>query len=113
MRTRCVAAVEPGGQLAVLRLVAIDVRVEQEQRVAADRRRCQTRAADRAGARLDRDRSAGRRLAERRLDRQRAAVDVEVVLVLPAVAIEPLPEVALVVEEADADQRNAEVATRS
>ena len=38
-----------------------------------------------------------------------AVIDVDVVLVLPAVAIEPLPEVALVVVQADADERNAEV----
>ena len=36
-------------------------------------------------------------------------IDVDVVLVLPAVAVEPLPEIALVVVEADADERNAEV----
>ena len=42
-----------------------------------------------------------------------AVIDVEVVLVLPAVAIEALPEVALVVVEADADERDAEVGGRS
>ena len=44
-----------------------------------------------------------------RPDRQQAAVDVEVVLVLPAVEIEALLEVALVVVEADADERDAEI----
>ena len=68
---------------------------------------CQTRG-NRSSARLDRD---GHRdtLAERRSHRQRAMIDVDVVLVLPAVAIEALAEVALVVVEADADERNAEV----
>ena len=47
--------------------------------------------------------------ASPRCDRQHRAVDVEVLLLLPAVAIEPLPEVALVVVEADADERDAEV----
>ena len=51
----------------------------------------------------------GTPLAERRPHRQRAVIDVDVVLVLPAVAIEPLPEVALVVVQADADERNAEI----
>ena len=36
-------------------------------------------------------------------------IDVDVVLVLPAVEIEPLPEVALIVVQADADERNAEI----
>ena len=36
-------------------------------------------------------------------------IDVDVFLVLPAVAIEALPEVALVVVEADADERDAEI----
>ena len=49
-----VAAVEPRRQLAILRLVAVDVRVEQQQRVAADRQLPDARD-DRAGARLDRD----------------------------------------------------------
>ena len=53
---------------------------------------------------------SGAPLARRgRLDRQHPAVDVEVVLVLPAVDVEPLPEVALVVIQPDANQRNAEI----
>ena len=36
-------------------------------------------------------------------------VDVDVVLVLPAARVEPLPEVALVVIQPDADERNAEI----
>ena len=50
-----VAAVEPRGQLAILGLVALDVRVEQQQRVAPDRQLPDARG-DRAGAGLDRDR---------------------------------------------------------
>ena len=61
------------------------------------------------GARVDGDgdrRAVGRAPAESAATR---LVDVDVVLVLPAVAVEPLPEVALVVVEPDADERNAEV----
>ena len=39
-------------------------------------------------------------------------LEIQVVLVLPAVAIEPLPEVALVVVQPDADQRHAEIGRR-
>ena len=107
MRIAVVAAVQPRRQLAILGLVAFDVGIEEEQRVAADRELPDARG-NRSGARLDRD---GHRdaLAERRPHRQRAMIDVDVVLVLPAVAIEALPEVALVVVQADADERNAEV----
>ncbi len=102
-----VAAVEPRRQLAIFGLVALDVRVEQQQRVAADRQLPDARG-NRAGARLDRHRDR-HAVAQRRPHRQRSVIDVDVVLVLPAVAIEPLPEVALVVVEADADERDAEV----
>ena len=49
-----VAAVQPRRQLAILGLVAFDVRVEQQQRVAADRQLPDARG-NRSGARLDRD----------------------------------------------------------
>ena len=48
-----VAAVQARRQLAILRLVALDVRVEQQQRVAADRH-LPDAGGDRAGPRLDR-----------------------------------------------------------
>ena len=102
-----VAAVEPRRQLAIFGLVAVDVRIEQQQRVAADRQLPDARG-NRAGAGLDRDRD-GDAVAQRRPHRQRSVIDVDVVLLLPAVAIEPLPEVALVVVEADADERDAEI----
>ena len=44
------------------------------------------------------------------LDRQELEVGVEVELLLPAVGVERLAEIALGVEQADADQRNAQVA---
>ena len=48
-----VAAVEPRRQLAIFGLVAVDVRIEQQERVAADRQ-LPDAGGDRAGARLDR-----------------------------------------------------------
>ena len=102
-----IAAVQPGGQLAVLGTVAVDVGVEQQQRVASDGDPPHARD-DPAGPRLDLDRHR-HAVVRRRLDRQQPVIDVDVFLALPAVAIEPLPEVALVVVEADADERDAEV----
>ena len=48
----------------------------------------------------------------RGLERQQRAVDVAVVLLLAAVQIESLREISLVVVEADADERNAEIRRR-
>ena len=39
-------------------------------------------------------------------------LEIQVVLVLPAGLIEPLPEITLVVEQPDADQRHAEIGRR-
>ena len=56
-----VAAVEPGGQLAVLGTVALDVRVEQQQRRAAHGRLPDTRADRPRARRRSRPSPAGRR----------------------------------------------------
>ena len=106
-----VAAVEPRRQLAVLGRVAFDIRVEQEQRAAPHRHGPYARR-DRAGAGLDADGDGAAVLRRRRTDRQRRGVDVEVLLLLAHLVVEALPEVALVVVEADADQRDAEVGGR-
>ena len=102
-----VAAVEARGQLAVLRLVAFDVRIEQQQRAAADRQLPDARH-DGPGPCLD-GHDHGHAVYERRPDRQLTVIERQVVFVLPAVDVEPLPEVALVVVEPDADERDAEV----
>ena len=69
---------------------------------------CQTRAAI-VPVRVSTDDRDGHAVAQGRTHRQRSVIDVDVVLLLPAVAIEPLPEVALVVVETDADERDAEI----
>ena len=71
-----------------------------------------TRAEIGAGAGLDADGDGAAVLRRRRPDRQRRGVDVEVLLLLAHLVVEALPEVALVVVEADADQRDAEVGGR-
>src|SRR4029079_16878913 len=102
-----IAAIQPRGELAILGTVTVDVRVEQQQRVASDRDLPDTRH-DWAFARFDLD-DQRFTIAKRRLNREQLAVDVEIVLVLPPLVIEPLAEISLVVIEADPDQRNAEV----
>src|SRR5262249_18560201 len=100
-------AVEPGRQLAIFGLVALDVRVQQEQRRASHRYLPHT-GKQRPCSRVDRDddRNAAR---QRGTNRQLAVIERDVVLVLPARDVEPLTEVALVVIQADGDERQAEV----
>ena len=102
-----IAAVQPRRQLAVLGAVAVHVGVEQQERVAADRDPPDA-GDDPSGPRLDLD-GDRHAVARGRLHRQLPMIDVDVLLALPAVAVEPLPEVALVVVQADADERDAEV----
>jgi hypothetical protein len=104
-----VAAVEPARQFAVLRGVALDVGVEQVQADAADRH-LPDLGEERPAAGVD---LHGDRLAvepDRRLDRQRLDPRLQIFLVLVAVDVELLAEVALVIEQADGDQRHAEAA---
>src|SRR6185436_15238235 len=103
-----VAAVQARRQLTILGLVAVDVGVEQEERVAADRQRPDTRR-DCAGPRLNGHvkRRAVRQV--RNLDWEHTAVEIDVLLVLPQLAIEPLLEISLVVVQPDSDERDAEV----
>ena len=105
-----VAAVQPVGDVAVVVGVALDVGVEQQQRHPAD-------AGDPdpgqqvgpAGQRDRDDRALAVVLAQQR-DRQPVGVEDRVGLLLPALAGERLLEVAVPVEQADADDRDAEVA---
>ena len=103
-----VAAVEPRRQLAIFGLIAVDVRVEQQQRAAPDgqlsrRARRSCRCASRSS--IDDRHAVGRPPARsaaggcRRRCSPRAA----------SRRVEPLAEVALVVVQADADERNAEI----
>ena len=104
-----VAAVQPGRQLPIPGRVLVEVGVEQVEADVADPDPPDGRQ-DRAIAerhRGDTRLAVGR---DRRLDRGVGPVDPFVVLLLPAVVVHALVEVALRVHEADADQRHAEVA---
>ncbi len=102
-----VAAVQPGGQLPILGAVAFDIRVEKQQHVPPDVDAPDARD-DATGSRFDRD---GHRntVPHGGLNRQQTAVDVDVVLLLPAVGIEPLTKISLVVIETDTHERDAEI----
>ncbi len=100
-----VAAVEAVGDAAQLGRVLVDVGVEEVQRDPTDLRLPD--AGDERGAgEVDLDALVARE------QRHGVRVEVGVALLLPAVGRERLAEVAVAVEEADADERHAEVAGR-
>jgi hypothetical protein len=104
-----VAAVEPVGDAAQVRVVLLDVGVEQQQRHAPDRR-APDPGVQHAPARhvhLDQHRGAG--LVGEQVQRQSLGIEHRVGLELPPVQRERLAEVAGAVEQADGDQRDAEV----
>ena len=106
------AAVQPVGHLAEVVGVLLDVGVEQQQRHPADIG--DPDPGDHLGATGQRDpdqRTGAVGLVEQR-DRQLVGVQDGVGLLLPALTRERLLEVALLVEQADADDRDAEVGGR-
>ena len=105
-------AVEPVGDLALGRGVALGVGVEQEQGHAADLRLPDLGVQGAAARQADLD---GQRAAvgvAQEADRQVVGIQDRVVLLLPALGVEGLLEVAGAIEQADAQDRHAEVAGR-
>ena len=101
-----VAAVQARSQLAVFRARFLP----RSNRAEADRSGRLSRARPlrdgaAAGFDLHRDRLAVR--ADRGFHRQLVDVGLEVLFLLPAVAIQPLAEISLAVKQADSDQRNS------
>ena len=104
-----VAAVETARELAVLGRVALDIAIEQVEGHAAHRH-LPDLGENRARPRVD---LHDERLALRvdgRLDRQHLDPRLQVVLVLIAVDVELLLEVALVVEQSHGDERDTQTA---
>ncbi len=104
------AAVEAVGHLARGLVVAGHVRVEQEQRHAADGRDPHVRVERATPGQGERDARRRAVVVAQEGERQAVRVEERVRLDLPAVACEGLLEVAGAVEEPDADDRHAEVA---
>jgi hypothetical protein len=104
-----VAAVENVGDSPIFRRVLLDVGVEQQHRHAAD-----GRAPDAQRDVATRERAGHAELAaravERDRERRRARLDRGVLGELLAVAVDPLVEVPLPVEQSDRDERQLQVA---
>ena len=106
------AAVEALGDRAHRVVVAGDVGVEQEQRHAADLGAPHVRAQLSAPGHRDADDARGAVRLAQQVQRQPLRVGDGIGLLLPAVGVEALLEVAGLVEETDADDRHAEVGRR-
>ncbi len=102
-------AVQTVGDLALGRLVLLDVRVEHQQRHAADLRYPDLGVQLAAAGQGDRDGRGSVTVAEQ-ADRQPVRVHQRVPLLLPAFAVQRLAEVAVPVQQADTDQRDTQVA---
>src|SRR5205085_7434926 len=92
-------------------LIAFDVRVEQVQVHAPDFDAPSLRA-DSAPAHLHLDEYRRARLVAYQLDWQARCVHLAVVLLLPTVAAQALAEVAMMIEQPDGDERQAQIARR-
>src|ERR1035438_7263795 len=103
-----VAAIESGGGIEVFRGVAGNVGVEQEQVDPADFDPPDL-GANRTAAGFDLHHHGLPVYSNRRLHRQLIHIGLEILLALPSSLVETLQEVALPVEQADADERNIQV----
>ncbi len=107
-----VAAVEPVGGAAQEVVVGLDVGVQQQQRHPADLGAPDPRRQQPAAGHPDADGQLLAVGAEHPVDRQALRIVRRVVLLLPAVRGQRLPEVAEPVEQADPDDRHAEIGRR-
>ncbi len=102
-------AVEPVGHVPLAGAVLLHVGVEQQQRHAADLGDPHMGVQGAAAGQGEGDPHGRGVGAAQQGDRQLVGVEQRVVLLLPAVAGQGLAEVAVPVEQADADERDAEV----
>ena len=94
-----IAAIEAGGQVSILGRITCDVRIEKNDVTPADLQSPDSRA-DGTGSCLDLHQNVR---SNRQFQRQFGDVGLEVFLLLPAVAIQALAKITLVVEQADTD----------
>ncbi len=104
------AAVEPVGDLALAGGVLLHVGVEQQQRYAADPRLPDVGAQAPPAGQPQLHAGRGAAGPAQQLQRHLVGVQDGVVLLLPAVPRQALPEVAVSVQQPHSDQRDAEVA---
>src|SRR5262249_41223686 len=97
-----VAAIETGREIPVLRRVSDNIGVEKKQIAPSDFQPPDSRP-DRTASRFRLHHYRPAVCSDRQLHRQLIHIGLEILFLLPAVAIEPLPEVTLAIKQADAD----------
>ena len=103
-----IAAIQPRSELAILRRVSFDVRIEQEQ-IAASHLHAPHFRADRAAARLNLHGDRFALGADGRFHGHVADIGLKVFFLLPAILVQALPEIALAVKQSDPNQGNAQI----
>ena len=104
-----VAAVQPGRQLPIGRRVALDIGIHQEDG-DAPHLEAPHLGIDGAAGQIDADRELAPVAVERGFRRHLAEVELLVDRLLPAVGVDLLPEIALRIEEAHADEGQPQIA---
>src|SRR6185436_6991334 len=97
-----ITAVKTRRQIAIFRRIARNVRIEKKE-VAASDLQTPDSGAKRAASRFDLNVDGLAAGANGELHRQLVDVGLEVFLLLPPIAIQPLTKIALSVEQADSD----------
>ena len=103
-----IASVETRSKLAILGGISFHVRV-QEQQVAATHPHSPHSRFNGAAARLNFDGNRFTLGADCGLHGQLGNVGLQVILLLPIISIEPLPEVTLAIEQPDPDEWNTQI----
>ena len=106
------AAVEPVGDLALLGQVVLDVGVEQQQRDAADLGPPHVGVQGASARHADTDGQGSSLAVDHEGERQAVRVERGVALLLPALGVQGLLEVAGPVEQPDPEDRHAQVGRR-
>ena len=103
-----VAAIQTRGELHVLRSVPLDVGIQKKQ-ITSTHVHAPDFCPDEPAARFDLYRNSLAVGSNRKLHRQMANIRLQVFFLLPATGVERLPEIALAVKQADANQGDAQV----
>ena len=103
-----VSTVQVRSKFSVLRCIPVDVRVEKKQ-IAASNFHAPDLRSEGAAWSINLNHDGFAIGADGRLHRLLVDVRLEIFFLLPAVAVEPLQEIALAIKQTDADQRNIQV----
>src|SRR6266446_2090621 len=103
-----VTSVQTRSQFTIFGCIPYDIRIQKKQ-VAAPYFQAPDSCVDQAAAGFDLYQHGLAIRIDSELHRQFINIGFEIFLLLPAVAVQPLPEISLTIKQADADQWNSEI----